>query len=139
MEVDMRSVSNENLEEIDGIFQKSVLKALNEENESRRRGPELTVDIEMIGDRPSGEIGPETPLVQRAMSTARFFNSEPNLTRSSTDSNIPISLNVPAVTIGRGGAGGNGHSLNEWWLNKDGHLAIQRALLLLVSEAGLSN
>ena len=138
MEVDMRSVSNENLEEIDEIFQKAVIKALNEENELRRRGPELTVDVEMIGDRPSGEIDPETPLIQRAMSTARFFKSEPSLTRSSTDSNIPISLNVPAVTIGRGGEGGNGHSLNEWWLNKNGHLAIQRALLLLVSEAGLS-
>ncbi len=138
MEVDMRSVNNESLEQIDQILQESVLKALNDENEMRRRGPELTVDIEMIGNRPSGEIDPETPLVQRAMSTAQFFGSEPSLTRSSTDSNIPISLNVPAVTIGRGGAGGGGHSLNEWWLNKDGHLAIQRALLLLVSEAGLS-
>lgn len=138
MEVDMRSVNNESLEQIDEILQESVLKALNDENEMRRRGPELTVDIEMIGNRPSGDIDPETPLVQRAMSTAQFFGSEPSLTRSSTDSNIPISLNVPAVTIGRGGAGGGGHSLNEWWLNKDGHLAIQRALLLLVSEAGLS-
>lgn len=137
MEVDMRSVSNESLEQIDEIFQKSVLKALAEENEMRRRGPELTVDIEMIGDRPSGEIDPSTSLVQRAMSTAQYFGSEPSLTRSSTDSNIPISLNIPAVTIGRGGAGGNGHSLNEWWLNEDGHLAIQRALLLLVSEAGI--
>lgn len=137
MEVDMRSVSNESLEQIDEIFQKSVLKALAEENEMRRRGPELTVDIEMIGDRPSGEIDPSTSLVQRAMSTAQYFGSEPSLTRSSTDSNIPISLNIPAVTIGRGGAGGNGHSLNEWWLNKDGHIAIQRALLLLVSEAGI--
>lgn len=137
MEVDMRSVSNKSLEQIDEIFQKSVLKALAEENEMRRRGPELTVDIEMIGDRPSGETDPSTSLVQRAMSTAQYFGSEPSLTRSSTDSNIPISLNIPAVTIGRGGAGGNGHSLNEWWLNKDGHIAIQRALLLLVSEAGI--
>jgi acetylornithine deacetylase/succinyl-diaminopimelate desuccinylase-like protein len=138
MEVDMRSVSNESLEQIDEIFQQAMLKALDKENEMRRRGPELTADIVMIGDRPSGEIDRETPLVQRAMATARYFDSNPSLTRSSTDSNIPISLGIPAVTIGRGGAGGNGHSLNEWWLNKDGHLAIQRALLLLVSEAGLS-
>lgn len=136
MEVDMRSVSNESLNQIDEIFQKSVMKALNEENELRRQGPELTVDIEMIGDRPSGEIDSEAPLVQRAMSSTRFFDAEPRLARSSTDSNIPISLNVPAVTIGRGGDGGNSHSLNEWWLNKSGHLAIQRTLLLVVSEAG---
>ncbi|MFO7798556.1 MAG: M20/M25/M40 family metallo-hydrolase [Rhodohalobacter sp.] len=138
MEVDMRSVSNESLEQIDEIFQEAMLKALDKENEMRRRGPELTVDIEMIGDRPSGEIESSNPLVQRAMATAQYFGSDPSLTRSSTDSNIPISLDIPAVTIGRGGAGGNGHSLNEWWLNKDGHLAIQRALLLVVSEAVLS-
>lgn len=137
MEVDMRSVSNERLGQIDEIFQEAVMKALNKENEMRREGPELTVDVEMIGDRPSGEIDPETPLVQRAMSTAKFFDSDPSLARSSTDSNTPISKNIPAVTIGRGGDGANAHSLDEWWLNKDGHIAIQRALLLLVSEAGL--
>lgn len=137
MEVDMRSVSPERLEQIDGIFQETVRRALGEENDSRREGPELTVDINMIGDRPSGEIDPDTPLVQRAMSTAQLFGSEPSLNRSSTDSNTPIAKNIPAVTIGRGGVGANGHSLDEWWLNKDGHLAIQRALLLLVSQAGL--
>ncbi|WP_441001361.1 M20/M25/M40 family metallo-hydrolase [Fodinibius sp. SL11] len=137
MEVDMRSVSNERLEQIDKIFQQAVSKALDEENDMRRRGPELTVDVEMIGDRPSGEIDPNIPLVQRAMSTTRFFNSDPTLARSSTDSNTPISKNIPAVTIGRGGDGGNSHSLDEWWLNKDGHIAIQRTLLLLVSQAGL--
>ncbi len=137
MEVDMRSVSDQKLEQIDKIFQETVMKALDEENNMRRQGPELTVDIEMIGDRPSGEIDPETSLVQRAMSTSQFFGADPVLSRSSTDSNTPISKNIPAVTIGRGGDGANGHSLNEWWLNKDGHIAIQRALLLLVSQAGL--
>ena len=46
---------------------------------------------------------------------------EPRLTIGSTNSNIPISLGVPAVTIGRGGDGGKAHSLDEWWINKDGY------------------
>lgn len=138
MEVDMRSVSNDRLQQIDGIFQEAVKKALNKEKKVLRDGPEVTADVEMIGDRPSGEIAPSSPLVQRALATARFFGSNPRLTRSSTDSNTPISRNIPAVTIGRGGDGGNAHSLDEWWLNKDGHIAIQRTLLLLVSQAGLS-
>ena len=54
----------------------------------------------------------------------------------STNSNIPFSRNIPAVTIGRGGSGKHGHSLNEWWLNEDGNLAIKNALLILVSQAG---
>jgi hypothetical protein len=61
-----------------------------------------------------------------------------SLSTSSTDSNIPISLGIPAVTLGRGGVGGEGHSPGEWWFNRDGHQAIQNALLVLVSEAGLA-
>jgi len=33
---------------------------------------------------------------------------------SSTDSNIPISLGIPAITIGAGGRGGRSHSLDEF-------------------------
>jgi tripeptide aminopeptidase len=69
------------------------------------------------------------------MAVTRHFGEEPRLSRSSTNSNIPISLGIPAVTIGRGGAGGENHSPDEWWINLDGHLAIQRALLILVAEA----
>ncbi|MGB3143340.1 MAG: peptidase M20, partial [Maribacter sp.] len=78
----------------------------------------------------------ETPLVQRAISTTQLFGYEASLTRGSTNSNIPISLGIPAVTIGRGGVGGNAHSLNEWWLNKNGAEAIKLAMLLTIAEAG---
>ena len=38
----------------------------------------------------------------------------PELTASSTDSNLPMSLGIPAITIGSGGSGGRAHSLDEW-------------------------
>lgn len=138
MEVDMRSISPERLDGIDAIFQDAVQQALDAQNELTREGEPLAVDVEMIGDRPSGAIDPSTPLVQRAMATTDFFDAEPELGISSTDSNTPIAKGIPSVTIGRGGAGGGAHSLDEWWLNEDGHLAIQRALLLAVAEAGLA-
>jgi hypothetical protein len=47
-------------------------------------------------------------------------------------------LGIPAVTIGKGGIGGSGHAPEEYWINRDGHLAIQRALILVVAEAGLA-
>ena len=53
------------------------------------------------------------------------------------NSNIPIAKGIPAVTIGRGGDGGKAHSLDEWWINKEGHKAIQLALLILLMEAGM--
>ena len=45
---------------------------------------------------------------------ARAAGYRPELGASSTDSNIPISLGIPAVTIGSGGTGGRAHSLDEW-------------------------
>lgn len=139
MEVDMRSAVPEQLERMDRIFQNAVQKALEEENQVKREGPDLQVDVEMVGDRPSGIIPAENSLVQRALASAAFFGATPSLGTGSTDSNIPISKGIPAVTIGRGGTGGAAHSLQEWWINDDGHLSIQRALLLLLAEAGVNN
>jgi acetylornithine deacetylase/succinyl-diaminopimelate desuccinylase-like protein len=137
MEVDMRSESPERLEMISDAFLDAVSAAVESENEMRRDGPPLEVDVDRIGIRPSGEIDPEAALVQRAMAVTRYFGEDPRLSRSSTNSNIPISLGIPAVTIGRGGAGGENHSPTEWWANIDGHRGIQRAFLLLLAEAGV--
>ena len=138
MEVDMRSVSPESLVRIEDAFLAAMDRALEEENELRRDGPPLTVEKLKIGDRPSGEGDPDAPLIQRALATTAVFGVQGQFGRSSTDSNIPISLGIPAVTIGRGGQGFGGHSPGEYWINVDGHLAIQRALLLVAAEAGMA-
>ncbi len=137
MQIDMRSESPQRLNEIEALLMTAVQEALDDQNGRKRLGDDLTVKIEKIGDRPSGELPDDLELIQRAMAATAHFGQVPRLTRGSTNSNIPISMNIPAVTIGRGGVGAYGHSLNEWWLNKEGYKAIQLALLLLVSEAGL--
>ena len=138
MQVDMRSESQERLVEIDTIFHRAMRRAVTEMNVNRRSGPALTVDIAMIGDRPSGAVDEDDPLVQRAIATTELLGLEPALGRSSTDSNIPIALGVPAVTIGGGGSGGGGHSPGEWFVNENGPRGIQRALLILIAQAGLA-
>jgi acetylornithine deacetylase/succinyl-diaminopimelate desuccinylase-like protein len=137
MEVDMRSISPESLGQIEAAFVSAMEQAVEGENALRRDGEPIRLDLQKIGDRPSGEMPAATPLVQRAMATTTVFGGTPALGTGSTNSNIPIALGVPAVTIGRGGAGGNAHAPEEYWVNRDGHLAIQRALLLTVAEAGL--
>lgn len=137
MLIDIRSVEPYRLDEMEQLLNQAVQQGLNEQNEIRRRGEALTVRVEKIGNRPSGELDPSLPLIQRAMAATSFFGAGPELTRGSTDSNIPISLGIPAITIGRGGSGGNAHSLDEWWVNSDGQKAIQLAFLILLSEAGL--
>ncbi|MEJ7739430.1 MAG: M20/M25/M40 family metallo-hydrolase [Chitinophagaceae bacterium] len=135
MEIDMRSESPERLSGIDSLLQAAIQLALKEENQMKRAGQDLTVKVDLVGNRPSGVEEATLPLVQRAAASSLFFGAEPLLGIGSTNSNIPISKGVPAVTIGRGGAGGGAHSLNEWWMNDKGHLAIQHALLVLVAEA----
>lgn len=139
MEVDMRSEDPSSLDRIARAFESAVTGAVEAENAVRRDGPPLELTLDRVGDRPSGEGDPESPLIQRAMAVTRYFGEEPRLTRSSTNSNIPISMGIPAITIGRGGVGAENHSPDEWWLNKEGYKAIHRALLILLAEAGLAS
>ncbi len=115
MDVDMRSESPEELDQLVEAFLSAMDEAVDEENLTRSvaEGP-LVLDMELIGDRPSGLTPARTPLVQAALEAARAFGSEPSLRTSSTDANLPISLGIPAITIGRGGLGGRSHSLDEW-------------------------
>jgi len=77
-------------------------------------------------------------LIQQAMAVAKVFGGvEPKLSSGSTNSNLPFSIGVPAVTIGRGGIGAGAHSLDEWFLNKDGHKGVQQVLLILLLQANI--
>lgn len=137
-EIDIRSYRPERLDDLEQILEDAMQKALKHQNDIRREGRPLTVEIEKIGDRPSGELSPTLPLIQRAIAATGPFDVEPIFTRGSTNSNTPISKGIPAVTIGRGGDGGWAHSLLEWWANKEGDKAIQYALLLLLAESKMS-
>lgn len=140
MEVDMRSVSPDRLKQIEEILIREVNRALLDYNKTLKKDPMLTLEIKKIGDRPSGELSIAVPLVQRALAATKYFQTQPYLTRGSTDSNIPIAMGIPAITIGRGGQGGGAHSLDEWWLNDEsGPASIKLALLILIAEAGLDN
>lgn len=138
MEVDMRSESQERLMQIDSIFREAVRKALEEQNQLHRRGPGLEVDVQLVGDRPSGETAPDATLLLRALAVSRSFSDEPTLSRSSTDANIPIALGIPAITIGGGGEGGDAHSPDEWYRNEGAVEGLQRALLIVIAEAGIA-
>lgn len=138
MEIDMRSQGVETLEAVDAILQGAVQRAVAEENDLRTRGEPLTVDVELIGDRPSGEIAEDDPFVQQAAAVTRALGMEPSFGRSSTDSNIPISMGIPAITIGGGGQGFGAHSLDEWFRNVDGPVGVQRTMLIVLAQVGVA-
>ncbi|MEM8766957.1 MAG: M20/M25/M40 family metallo-hydrolase [Pseudomonadota bacterium] len=138
-EVDMRSAAPEQLNALDKLFRRSVTDAVASHSEKRSRGAPLEVEFEMIGRRPSGFVESATPLIQRAMASARYFGLEPQLGSGSTDANIPIARGIPGTTISRGGVSGDAHALWEWWSDHDVVTGSSRALLLLLAVAGISD
>jgi len=115
LEVDMRSESKEELAKLDAHFMEILKEAADHENAARdTRLGKVTVTPKLIGERPTGETSQDALIVRTTAAAVRAAGMTPSLGASSTDSNIPISLGIPAVTIGSGGAGGRAHSLDEW-------------------------
>lgn len=138
MLVDMRSVSSDEIERLEAFLRRVVEIAVHEENGQRAMsGTSLTSEIDKVGDRPSGETPVDSRLVRAAIDCSRVLGIEPRLDCSSTDSNIPISLGIPAITIGVGGVSSNCHSLTEWYEPVGRELGIKRLLLLTVALASL--
>jgi len=139
MTVDARSLGDDEIDRIESYLRRVVDIAVQEEIAQRAlSGTGLKSTIELIGDRPSGETPVDSGLVQTAIECSRSLGIEPRLDCSSTDSNIPISLGIPAITIGVGGQSGNCHSLTEWYEPTGRELGLKRLLLLTVALAGLA-
>jgi len=138
MAVDMRSNSTEELLKLEAKLLDLVKQAVAEEN-ARWKTDKLTVDTKLIGDRPAGMVAADSPVVQAAQKSVAAVapGRKVTLAGASTDSNQPMSLGIPAVTIGGGGEGGNWHSVNEWYKPVDGYLGPQRALLAVLLLQGL--
>jgi acetylornithine deacetylase/succinyl-diaminopimelate desuccinylase-like protein len=137
-EVDLRSGSAAVLDRYDADVRTAAQAAAAGENARRAAGTRaLTVEIEVIGDRPCGDVPADDPLVVAAIEATRLIGREADLATASTDANVPISLGIPAVALGAGGSGGDAHTEAEWYDNTDGTLGLARALTTIVTAAGL--
>ena len=98
----------------------------------------ISLDIQLIGDRPPGVSAADAVHVQAAWAATEAIGKNPMLKEAeSTDSNIAINLGIPALSIGRGGKGDKIHSLNEWFDPADAYLCPQHVLLTALALAGL--
>ena len=140
MEVDLRSAAESELQRLDAFFRRAMRDAADEENGSRRAAtPLLQLKLELIGDRPTGETPGDSPLVEIALEATRILGVEPRLDQSSTDSNLPISLGIPAITLGAGGTSGSSHTLDEWYDPRDRDKGLKRGLLVILGMAGIKS
>jgi tripeptide aminopeptidase len=134
-EVDMRSPDAASLENTKDKILAAINEAVKEENERWNHKGEVTVDIKPVGYRPCGQTPPDSPIVAAAQAAVRVIGLRPMLTASSTDSNVPMQLGVPAVTIGGGGIAKDAHALTESFDPKDSWKGPQYVLLLLCALA----
>jgi acetylornithine deacetylase/succinyl-diaminopimelate desuccinylase-like protein len=138
-DVDLRSVSPDELRRLDAFFRRAARAATDDENAARRPGaPPLSLELKLIGDRPGGATPEDSEIVRLAQAATRAVGVTPRLEVASTDSNIPISLGIPAVTLGAGGAGGGMHTLQEWHDPRGREAGLQRALLVALALSGLA-
>jgi tripeptide aminopeptidase len=75
--------------------------------------PGVQVSLELIGQRPAGKIPASHPLVRLVRRVLHAQGLQPNLTVGSTDANLPLSLGLPAVTMGLS-TGFGAHTANEY-------------------------
>lgn len=132
-EVDMRSADRTALDALDARFQTAVDAAVAEENERWKGRGALTVKKELVGQRAAGRTPDGAPIVAAAVSVTQALGLPVGLDEGSTDSNVPMGLGIPAVTIDGGGRGRGAHSLGESFDSTDSWQGTARALLLAIA------
>lgn len=139
VEVDLRSESPGILASTEEEVRRVLQGAVSAANAGRNRGTtRLESRVEVIGDRPAGSTDAGHVLVRAAAAATRALDEEPELVSSSTDANVPMSLGIPAITLGAGGEAGQAHTLQEWYRNVRGPDGIFRALLTVLAVAGVA-
>jgi len=73
----------------------------------------VSVEADVIGERPAGEISPDHPFIELAKSCLHEQGLDAALTSGSTDANIPLSKGYPALVLGVT-RGGGAHTKKEY-------------------------
>lgn len=156
LEMDLRSESGEALESLEEEVRQALIREVAPTGHRRGESPpeeiwegedstpgamgrptaeahsDVTLQIQDIGRRPAGATSPSDPLVRAAVEATEMLGERVELIASSTDANIPMSLGIPAITLGAGGIAGGIHTLGEWYEDQKGAQGIFRALLTIL-------
>jgi acetylornithine deacetylase/succinyl-diaminopimelate desuccinylase-like protein len=135
---DFRSTSPEQLVRLEVALHRAVEDAVDHCNaqakaQSRHDRGLLAYAIELIGDRPAAQLAADSPLLEALLAVDRHLGLKTEQRLGSTDANIPLSLGIPALSMGAGGEGGGAHTLAEWYSAKDREAGLKRVLLLTLA------
>jgi tripeptide aminopeptidase len=104
VEVELRSEDQKYLNELEEKFLIILENQKNRENE---------IKCQLRGQRDCGRISPNSDLLKRVTETRKELGLDIKFHVGSTDANIPLSMNIPAVSFGACNGGG-AHSTEEY-------------------------
>jgi acetylornithine deacetylase/succinyl-diaminopimelate desuccinylase-like protein len=136
--IDFRSTSPAELLRLEVALHRAVEDAVEHWNRLAKAGAApirgvLSFTIMKIGDRPAACLPGDSPLMETLRAVDRHLGLKTDLRLGSTDANIPLSLGIPALSMGAGGEGGGAHTLGEWYSAKDREEGLRRVALLTLA------
>ncbi len=143
IKVDLRSESEPELGRIETRFREAIQAGIDEEMAAARdRGMAakgLTSTAQVLGIRPGGELASSSPLLAAVLAADDFVGNRSRIERSSTDANIPLSVGIPAISIGAGGHSTGAHTFDESYDPGGRELGLRRVLIALLGVAGIES
>jgi tripeptide aminopeptidase len=138
VKVDLRSEEESELARLEAALRDAMQSGVRQETAaSSGAGDSLELNIRSLGARPAGKLPDDAPLLEAIRNVDRYLGNRSRIERSSTDANIPLSLGIPAVSLGGGGKGSGSHTLAEWYDPTDRALGLKRLYLASLALAGL--
>jgi len=132
--LDLRSEEANMFDEFSSLLNSAVEHALERENKGPRTA-RLSAKIRSLGARPGGTLPGGSHVLKTVQAVDEHLKIHSRIDCASTDANIPLSLGLPAISIGTGGQGGGAHTTEEWYQPEGRDLGLQRILLILAALA----
>ncbi len=130
--LDLRSEEPALLEELAALLTACVERGLENGNRSARNA-RLLAKVRELGSRPGGRLPDHSPLLRVIQNVDGYLSIRSRVDCASTDANVPLSMGLPAVSIGAGGTGGGAHTAQEWYSPEGREQGLRRILLILAS------
>ena len=86
-----------------------------------------------LGSRPGGRLPDNAPLLRAVQAVDSYLSIRSRIDCASTDANVPLSMGLPAVSVGAGGQGGGAHTAQEWYSPEGREQGLRRILLILAA------
>jgi acetylornithine deacetylase/succinyl-diaminopimelate desuccinylase-like protein len=138
VKVDLRSEDEAEVSKMERSLRDAMQSGAREEmSAAHDEHQTLRIIVRSLGSRPAGKLPDNAPLLETLRNVDRFLGNRSRLERSSTDANIPLSLNIPAVSLGGGGKGGGSHTTAEWYDASGREMGLKRLFLATVALAGV--